>query len=181
MPEFLGLKYTANLRVASDVTEAAADTQDLHTIVVSNGAQRWRLFVEFEPTVPVLSGAAAAELVAHQLAHGWVEPFDLPMPQDAEVEAGQRTATGDAGADTVVITGLPLPTGAFISFAGDTKVYLTTDDAGGITPPLRVELTDAAVDVTPMLHCRYARSGEIGFGTDRRGVLRLRRTFVEAL
>ena len=179
--EFLGLKYTHNVLISSDTTESVTDYRDLGVVVTGNGVQRWRARIEFEPTVPALGNAAAAALAAHQLAHGHLASFDLPMPQDVDVATGARTATGDAGAEVVTLTGLPIPTGAFVSFAGDHKVYMTTDDQGGIAPPLRMPLAAAAVNIAPMLRCRYARAGEMGFSTDRRGVLRLVRTFVEAL
>ena len=52
---------------------------------------------------------------------------------------------------------------------------------GGITPPLRETLNFVEINTEPMLRVKYAADDAGDFGTDRRGVERLSRTFVEAL
>ena len=80
-PSFLGLAYGANVQVFAETDQAAADSLNLQTVASTGGAQRWRLRVEFEPTVPVMGAPTAHRLRAHRFKMGVRRVFEFPMPQ----------------------------------------------------------------------------------------------------
>ena len=170
--------------VGADTDEAAADTLNLRVAGAAPSAQRWRLQVEFEPTVPVLGGPTAHRLRAHRVKMGLRRVFEIPVPQPFLTHNLETGVLASGAKDDNRITFSPpvqWPTGLFMRFRGDPKVYMTTDDQGGVTPPLRQALNNAVIDTEPMMRVRYDPDDPASFGTDRRGTERSVRTFVEAI
>ena len=176
-----GLRLVHSGDMASEWLEDVVDGPGLKRHVLSNGAQRWRLTVVLEPTVPGLKDYRAALLSALESQLGAIGSFELEVPQLVTLPPGQPAVTATGGArGRAVEFSQPLPIGRFVSFAGHGKVYQLSE-ADEVTPPLRRTLAAAAVNLSPTMRVRFAAPAS-GFAADRRsGAVRITRTLVEVL
>lgn len=144
--------FSTPLAVNSNQPVFTSDTASLRRIVVSQRVQRWEIEAAMVPT------NNSAEFLVHSVLNGYSEVFYVRMPQvyrDASLKtpAGRTltlTSSAAINATTVNISGLSageeMALGEFITFSGDTKVYIVTHTGSngsgvGIFPALRAGRT----------------------------------------
>jgi len=150
----LSYVFAAPLSVVSNQPVFVSDTLSLKRKVNSQDVQRWEIEATISPTND------SSNFLVHSVLNGHSEVFYLRMPQVYVPESKRISnsltlslnGTALIGVSTVNIAGLNgkiLPKGEFITFAGDSKVYLvtrTSSDGTGINiyPPLRQNIASGA-------------------------------------
>jgi hypothetical protein len=140
--------FTAPLSVVSNQPSYVQDTMSLRRVASPQNVQRW----EIEANIAITLGDA--NHLVHTVKAGHAGVIYIRMPQVAALKKLANTLTLATSAaylantSVIAVTGLgnnQMIPGSFITFAGDTKVYMVTDAGSfginvGIWPPLRKAL-----------------------------------------
>jgi len=159
--------FVAPMSVISNKPVFVSDTLSLKRKTFSRSAQRWEISTNLEPL-----RQTANDLFVNFVTLGYTSAVNVNMPQNFGVISRRTTTTSTAitasataiNATSVPVTGNTatalLPKGTFVTFAGDTKVYMLTADfsaASGnlaIYPGLRKAIaTTAAIKCMMMYIC----------------------------
>lgn len=140
-------KFVAPISIISNQPSYVQENMNLSVSASRQGAQRWEITTNLEPTTD------SASLMVHQLLNGHNAPFYIRMPQisgllDANKKLIENAINAKTRAQTVanssavsVVPGTAFTAGEFIQFEGSNKVYLVTvsssSDSVDIEPPLR--------------------------------------------
>jgi hypothetical protein len=129
-------KFAVPTTVVSNQPVFSTDTLSLHRRTMVRGAQRWEIASNVEPL-----GLGANELFASLVMKGHHSTLDVYVPQNIGViETMREKLTSEIdysiafsnrvnanGRGEIVLgshVGVDLPVGTFVTFTGDTKVYM---------------------------------------------------------
>jgi len=141
-------KFTAPLRVDSNVPIFVSDSLSLKRSARKRSGQRWEVSARLEPLS--FSSNALFALIAKK---GNTDAYNIRMPQNYGAVHSRRPseviedATGTVDLSAVLLTTNSfIPAGTFIQFGADPKVYLTVSERNG----------DGLVEVTPRLRTSFS-------------------------
>ena len=157
---FLGHTYTTPVRVRINAPAFTSDTLNLRLQSVSTGVSRYEFDISF---LGDRTSDLHMDILRHYTKYGVHTAFDIPAPQNANVEqrldfeTGVLTVDTDASAgDTEVrvvpsnaqVGGYTIPAGLFIRFTNHPKLYQVAEDAtttsnlGTVNVKLTIPLTN---------------------------------------
>jgi hypothetical protein len=123
------VRFAAPMAVTSNQPVFVADTMSLKRQVLSQGAQRWEISTNLEPS------NTSADFLIHSVTNGYDQVFDIQMPQvykrggstDSATLITVNSSTAVNTTDLIVTSNGTLSSGNFIKFSNHDKVYLVTN------------------------------------------------------
>jgi hypothetical protein len=154
----LAYVFATPLVIRSNQPALISDTMSLKRKVNSQNVQRWEIETDIVPS----NDNDASSFLIHSVKNGFTEVFNIRMPQVySKNKINQELAlslsdTKLIGSNTINISGLSNVdlTGQFITFAGDTKVYLITSKG----------TNGANIEIMPRLLKSFASQTSITYG-----------------
>jgi hypothetical protein len=132
----ISVGFSTPLSIVSNQPAFISDTLSLRRIVNAQNVQRWEIEANMVPS------SGSPSFLTHSVMNGYATTIYIRMPQiyrpanDGTFEGLTITTNGpfSRGAKTINLLGMSgheIATGEFITFSGDTKVYLVTDGGSG--------------------------------------------------
>lgn len=164
--------FAAPLNIKSNQPAFISDTMSLKRKVNSQKVQRWEISAEIVPTND------SSNFLVHSVVNGYTDIFFIRMPQVfTPIKLPQNldlrmTATKLAGSNSLNLSGVTTLdlTGQFISFSGNSKVYLVVSKGVngvgiGITPPLLSNIANTTIVISGdnvTMRARYDEDTQLG-------------------
>lgn len=168
-------RFSAPLSVISNQPAYIQENMNLSVRASGQGIQRWELTTNIEQS------SDNADFLVHSVMNGFNYVFKLRTPQIAQLKTAAGTLVENLanGATSSQVTsnsssfntagGGYYTAGEFISFAGDTKVYLVTESSNltniKVSPNIRKTIASGATvyrGKRVMMHVRYNADVQLG-------------------
>lgn len=164
--------FATPLSIKSNQPAFISDTMSLKRKVNSQKVQRWEISAEIVPTND------SPNFLVHSVVNGYTDIFYIRMPQVYSPNKLPQnldlrmSATKLAGTNSINLTGAGTIdlTGQFISFSGNSKVYLIVSKGVngvgvGITPPLLSNIATTTIILSGdnvTMRARYDEDTQLG-------------------